>query len=218
VRIIAATHQNLEQRVKDGTFREDLFHRLNVIRLRLPSLRNRQEDIPVLIKHFLVKSAQQLGGEPKRISEAALQRLAAFSFPGNVRQLENVCHWLTVMAPSQVVEIKDLPQEVTDELPGALDAGLSHEPAAAPVGLSAAWGGESQVDWTADLYTKASALLQSQVPEVWDVLARSFEKTVIQAGLDHTKGRRIDAALRLGIGRNTITRKIQDLGMDDTPA
>jgi two-component system nitrogen regulation response regulator GlnG len=112
VRVIAATHQNLEQRVKDGVFREDLFHRLNVIRLRLPALRERLEDIPMLTRHFLQQSARQLGVEPKRISDAALVWLGQFAFPGNVRQLENICHWLTVMAPAQVIEPKDLPPEV----------------------------------------------------------------------------------------------------------
>jgi two-component system nitrogen regulation response regulator GlnG len=112
VRVIAATHQDLEQRVKIGGFREDLFHRLNVIRLRLPALRERGEDVPALTRHFLQVSARQLGVEPKRISDAALAKLAAFGFPGNVRQLENICHWLTVMAPAQLIEAKDLPPEV----------------------------------------------------------------------------------------------------------
>ena len=111
-RVIAATHQNLEQRVKDGSFREDLFHRLNVIRLRLPPLRERRADVPALARHFLQQSARQLGVEPKRFADAALARLAGFDFPGNVRQLENICHWLTVMAPAQVIEMKDLPPEV----------------------------------------------------------------------------------------------------------
>ncbi|MEN9712644.1 MAG: nitrogen regulation protein, partial [Pseudomonadota bacterium] len=113
VRVIAATHQDLEKRVKDGAFREDLYHRLNVIRLRLPALRERREDIPMLTKHFLQQSAQQLGVEPKRIADDAQAVLDQFAFPGNVRQLENICHWLTVMAPSQVIEPKDLPPEVT---------------------------------------------------------------------------------------------------------
>src|SRR5512133_2137324 len=117
VRVIAATHQNLEQRVKEGAFREDLFHRLNVIRLRLPPLRERREDIAVLTRHFLQQSAVQLGVEPKRISEAALAWLGNFAFPGNVRQLENICHWLTVMAPAQVIEPKDLPPEVLSATP-----------------------------------------------------------------------------------------------------
>jgi two-component system nitrogen regulation response regulator GlnG len=112
VRVIAATHQDLEQRVREGGFREDLFHRLNVIRLRLPRLTDRREDIPMLTRHFLQQSARQLGVEPKRISDAAVARLGTFGFPGNVRQLENICHWLTVMAPAQMIEEKDLPPEV----------------------------------------------------------------------------------------------------------
>ncbi|MBC7940472.1 MAG: nitrogen regulation protein NR(I), partial [Chitinophagaceae bacterium] len=112
VRVIAATHQNLEERVRQGAFREDLFHRLNVIRLRLPALRERREDIPMLARFFLQKSAKELGVDTKRITDAALARLAAFDYPGNVRQLENICHWLTVMAPAQVVEAKDLPPEL----------------------------------------------------------------------------------------------------------
>src|SRR5437762_8460338 len=115
VRVIAATHQNLEQRVRDGSFREDLFHRLNVIRLRLPSLRERAEDIPLLSKHFLAASAQQLGVEPKRLADEALQHLSRLELPGNVRQLENLCHWLTVMAPGQVIEVGDLPAEFRDQ-------------------------------------------------------------------------------------------------------
>jgi len=118
VRVIAATHQNLEDRVRQGVFREDLFHRLNVIRLRLPALRERREDIPTLARFFLQKSAKDLGVEAKRISEAALARLAGFDFPGNVRQLENICHWLTVMAPAQVIETKDLPPELLDPRAG----------------------------------------------------------------------------------------------------
>jgi two-component system nitrogen regulation response regulator GlnG len=113
VRVIAATHQNLEQRVREGLFREDLYHRLNVIRLRLPSLRERREDIPILTRYFLAQSAKQLGVEAKRMSESAMQFLAALDLPGNVRQLENLCNWITVMAPGQAVEIKDLPQELT---------------------------------------------------------------------------------------------------------
>ena len=119
VRVIAATHQNLEERVRDGVFREDLYHRLNVIRLRLPALRERREDIPMLTRFFLQKSARELGVEAKRITDAALARLPDFDFPGNVRQLENICHWLTVMAPAQVVEAKDLPPELLAQRAGA---------------------------------------------------------------------------------------------------
>jgi two-component system, NtrC family, nitrogen regulation response regulator GlnG len=135
VRVIAATHQNLEQRVKEGSFREDLFHRLNVIRLRLPALRERREDISDLVKHFLQISAQQLGAEPKRISKAALQKVSQFDFPGNVRQLENMCHWLTVMAPAQTIDIKDLPPEVLSRAPGELSQILASptDPAASHV-------------------------------------------------------------------------------------
>src|SRR6185312_7836520 len=119
VRVIAATHQDLEARVKQGLFREDLFHRLNVIRLRLPPVRERREDIPLLVKHFLGKSARELGVEAKRLSDAALKFLAAQDFPGNVRQIENMCHWLTVMAPGVSVDVNDLPPELR------LDAGTA---------------------------------------------------------------------------------------------
>src|ERR1700704_2569744 len=122
VRVIAATHQNLEERVKLGGFREDLFHRLNVIRLRLPALRERREDVPGLARFFLQKSAKELGVEAKRITEAALARLVRFDYPGNVRQLENICHWLTVMAPSPVVEAKDLPPEIAPDAPAVATA------------------------------------------------------------------------------------------------
>src|SRR5437016_5420979 len=122
VRVIAATHQNLEERVKGGAFREDLFHRLNVIRLRLPALRERREDVPALARSFLQKSAKELGVEAKRITDAALARLMKFDFPGNVRQLENICHWLTVMAPAQVIEAKDLPPELLGDAGSVLTA------------------------------------------------------------------------------------------------
>ncbi|MDP1692221.1 MAG: nitrogen regulation protein NR(I) [Burkholderiaceae bacterium] len=218
VRVIAATHQNLEQRVKDGIFREDLFHRLNVIRLRLPALRERRDDIPVLARQFLQKSARDLGVEAKRLSDPALARLAAFDYPGNVRQLENICHWLTVMAPTQVVEAKDLPPELVSDMVAAPDAhaaaiappptapGTQTMPAASPVAGSG---------WLADLEHEARALLDAGTPEVWNTLTRQFEARLILAALDSTRGRRIEAAQRLGIGRNTITRKIQDLGLDD---
>jgi two-component system nitrogen regulation response regulator GlnG len=122
VRVIAATHQNLEQRVRDGLFREDLYHRLNVIRLRLPSLRERREDIPILVRHFLVQSARQLGVEAKRMSEEAVRFLSGLELPGNVRQLENLCNWITVMAPGQTVEVKDLPRDLTQAQPAGMVA------------------------------------------------------------------------------------------------
>jgi len=228
VRVIAATHQNLEQRVKEGVFREDLFHRLNVIRLRLPALRERLEDIPMLTRHFLQQSARQLGVEPKRISEAALAWIGQFAFPGNVRQLENMCHWLTVMAPAQVIEPKDLPPEVAvtqaPPAPRALPVSVEEPPALAQaqsdltapekiLGLPAAptvhVGG-----WEQGLEAEAGALLATDRSDVWDTLTARFESRLIQAALAATRGRRIDAAQKLGIGRNTITRKIQELGLE----
>jgi two-component system, NtrC family, nitrogen regulation response regulator GlnG len=218
VRVIAATHQNLEQRVKDGVFREDLFHRLNVIRLRLPALRERPDDIPMLARQFLQKSAKDLGVEAKRLSEAALARLAAFDYPGNVRQLENICHWLTVMAPSQMVEAKDLPPELLGDVAAAPSAAViapvpqplpSASAPAAPPSPSAGSG------WLSDLEREARALLDAGTPEVWEALTRQFEARLILTALESTRGRRIEAAQKLGIGRNTITRKIQELGLDD---
>ena len=229
VRVIAATHQNLEERVRAGTFREDLFHRLNVIRLRLPPLRERREDVPMLTRFFLQKSAKELGVDAKRITDDALQRLMAFDFPGNVRQLENLCHWLTVMAPSQVVEAKDLPPELLARedavRPPAALAGeavrpapgvLAAVPAPAPaVGDGLAERAAPSGGWLGDLQREARGLLEAGVPDVWDTLSRKFEGQMIHTALEVTRGRRIEAAQKLGIGRNTITRKIQELGLDD---
>jgi two-component system nitrogen regulation response regulator GlnG len=265
VRVIAATHQNLEQRVKEGGFREDLFHRLNVIRLRLPPLRERREDIAALTKHFLQQSAKQLGAEPKRIAPAAIARLTQFAFPGNVRQLENICHWLMVMAPTQVIDEKDLPPEVLDGQGAPVQAGVAASfaaavatetpapPAAASVEdainreaayASSTWSagqfgtqsslpaaatqvsplnaeaatrstpfvpaaqstaGTPGAGWEADLTAEALQLL---------ALTARFERQLIAAALSTTRGRRIEAAVKLGIGRNTITRKIQELGLE----
>ena len=239
VRVIAATHQDLEQRVKEGVFREDLFHRLNVIRLRLPALRERRDDIPMLTRHFLSQSATQLGVEPKRISEAALVTLAKFAFPGNVRQLENICHWLTVMAPAQLIEAKDLPPEVISELAGrpGLAVQVEHEPAedsvmqpatvrqepesldGGPMDQDAPAGSVGRIDspaaWELGLEVEAMTLLANGHTDVWEVLTRRFEARLIRTALANTKGRRIEAAQKLGIGRNTITRKIQELGLED---
>jgi two-component system nitrogen regulation response regulator GlnG len=230
VRVIAATHQDLEQRVKEGGFREDLFHRLNVIRLRLPALRERREDIPMLTRHFLQRSAQQLGMEPKRITESAMAQLCQFQFPGNVRQLENICHWLTVMAPAQVIEVKDLPPEVMSQPvavpqtdlaapllaplaaagPAAEGLAPAVSPVYAPVGVAAA-----DSSWEQSLEREALQLLGEGRNDVWDVLSRRFESRLILTALSTTRGRRIEAAQRLGIGRNTITRKIQELGIEE---
>ncbi len=222
VRVIAATHQDLEQRVKDGNFREDLFHRLNVIRLRLPALRERREDIPMLARHFLQQSAKQLGVEPKRISDAALARLTAFAFPGNVRQLENVCHWLTVMAPAQLIEPKDLPPEIgaavpepaAARAPEAMPAPAPVEPLPAAPAAAAATAAAPAGEWEAGLEAEALRLLATGNRDVWEQLTRRFESRLILTALATTRGRRIEAAQKLGIGRNTITRKIQELGLE----
>ena len=225
VRVIAATHQDLEQRVKEGVFREDLFHRLNVIRLRLPALRERKEDVQVLTKHFLLQSAQQLGVEPKRISEQALEILSQFHFPGNVRQLENICHWLTVMAPAQMIEAKDLPPDVllpvSSKLPLNVQSIDVIEAAMPQVGaLANPSSGNTLVNlgahagWESALEVEALQLLGTDRQDVWDVLTRRFESLLIQAALATTRGRRIEAAVKLGIGRNTITRKIQELHIE----
>jgi two-component system nitrogen regulation response regulator GlnG len=240
VRVIAATHQDLEQRVKDGGFREDLFHRLNVIRLRLPALRERREDVFMLTRHFLQQSAKQLGVEPKRISDTALQQLSLFGFPGNVRQLENICHWLTVMAPAQVIEPKDLPPEVLSVAPQASpaparaetmetatpeQAGIAKQgspsqmpempvPAVPGSGLDGGSAVQGLSWWETGLEAEALALLTSGRSDVWDVLTRRFESRLILTALANTHGRRIEAAHKLGIGRNTITRKIQELNLE----
>lgn len=263
VRVIAATHQNLEDHVKQGLFREDLFHRLNVIRLRLPSLRERKEDVPLLSKHFLSQSARELGVETKRLSASALSILSQFDFPGNVRQLENICRWITVMAPAQVVEARDLPPEVREAVGASMPsvtfgesdgqvggelAGLSSQfsqplptdvfspPPSTPSNLhtnqtwrdtSGSSGGyvpevlpvampslSAPDDWLSLLRNDVAKALSEGRENVMDTFACQFETTLIQAALRATHGKRIEAAQRLGIGRNTITRKIQDLKID----
>src|SRR5512133_769847 len=191
VRVIAATHQDLEERVRQGLFREDLFHRLNVIRLRLPSLRERREDIPLLAKHFLAKSARELGTEGKRLSDAAMEYLALQDFPGNVRQLENLCHWLTVMAPTQTIEVADLPAE-----------------------LKLGVGGLPESDWVAALEREVELAFGRGETAILDKFAQAFETALIGKALARTGGRRIEAANLLGMGRNTITRKIAELGLE----
>jgi two-component system nitrogen regulation response regulator GlnG len=244
VRVIAATHQNLEQRVREGLFREDLYHRLNVIRLRLPPLRERREDIVLLVRHFLQKSASELGVDAKRLSDAALAVLQHYPFPGNVRELENLCHWLTVMAPGLTVDVKDLPPELHQTpghaprvslqqpmqgVPSREAAAQTDAPASADlkqpaiplqvatpeIDAAGSPGGPLQEGWEAAVARVARELLQAGQTEVMDQLTQRFERAVIQAALGVTHGRRIEAAVKLGIGRNTITRKIQDLGLDD---
>jgi two-component system nitrogen regulation response regulator GlnG len=193
VRIIAATHQDLEERVKLGLFREDLFHRLNVIRLRLPPLRERREDVPLLVKHFLQQSAQELGVEAKQPSASALRYLATMGWSGNVRQLENVCHWLTVMAPGQNIDVADLPPELKED---------SSKPTTA-------------TSWQEALAAEVMDALNRGEQEILETRTKEFEKILISRALSHTGGRRIEAATQLGMGRNTLTRKIQELGIEE---
>ena len=192
VRIIAATHQDLEERVKAGLFREDLFHRLNVIRLRLPALRERREDIPLLIKHFLQQSALDLGVETKQPTAAALKYLSAVNWSGNVRQLENVCHWLTVMAPGQNIDVADLPPELKDD---------NSKTSAA-------------MSWQEALAEEVTNALNRGEQNVLETRTQIFERILISKALAHTNGRRIEAANQLGMGRNTLTRKIQELDIE----
>ncbi|MBN3790340.1 nitrogen regulation protein NR(I) [Burkholderia sp. Ac-20353] len=231
VRVIAATHQNLESRVRQGLFREDLYHRLNVIRLRLPPLRERSEDIALLTRHFLQKSARDLGVEPKRVSDEALAYLSSLQFPGNVRQLENLANWLTVMAPAQTVEVKDLPPDLVPSGAAVAATGDSADahaaggepavppPAAvgavgAPVAATPGSGPAGYPMWEHGLRTEVARLLRENSADVMDELARRFEAAVIREALDFTRGRKVEAAERLGIGRNTITRKIQELHLE----
>lgn len=197
VRVIAATHQDLENRVKEGGFREDLYHRLNVIRLRLPALRERVLDIPLLARHFLQKSANELKVEPKQLSDAAITALQAHPLPGNVRQLENICHWLTVMAPGQRIDVVDLPPE----LRGVQSASGAMMPTA------------GNGDWVSLLADHAQHAFRAGQSGIIEHLTQQFEGTLITEALRATHGRRIEAAQLLGLGRNTLTRKIQELGL-----
>jgi two-component system nitrogen regulation response regulator GlnG len=191
VRIIAATNQDLESRVKDGKFREDLFHRLNVIRIHLPPLRERREDIPTLAGYFLKKSATELGVEAKQLAPAAEEFLSRLPWPGNVRQLENTCRWLTVMAPGQTVRVEDLPPEL----------------------LAADAGSAPGADWEDQLKNTVEQRLARGEDEIFKGINDSFERILIEAALKHAGGRKQDAARKLGWGRNTLTRKLKDLDL-----
>ncbi len=192
VRVIAATHQNLEAQVQAGKFREDLLHRLNVVRVRVPPLRERREDIPGLVQHFLARAARELQVDCKTVAPDVLARLANFDWPGNVRQLENVCRWLTVMTPTQTVRADDLPAEVVGA-PASVDA-----------------------DWQSSLRRWAAGRLASGERGVMNDLTPAFERLMIGVALERTGGRRQEAALLLGWGRNTLTRKIKELGIAGT--
>jgi two-component system nitrogen regulation response regulator GlnG len=191
VRIIAATHQNLETLVQEGKFREDLFHRLNVIRIHIPRLSDRREDIPTLARHFLSSAAQELAVEPKLLKRETESFLQNLPWPGNVRQLENTCRWITVMASGREVHVDDLPPEL-------LTQPQENSPVSNWEQALRQWADQS-------LARGQSNLLDSAVP--------TFERIMIETALKHTAGRRRDAALLLGWGRNTLTRKIKELGM-----
>ncbi|MBN3562610.1 nitrogen regulation protein NR(I) [Amphritea spongicola] len=197
VRIIAATHQDLEKLVKEGRFREDLFHRLNVIRIHIPKLAQRREDIPKLAEHFLQSSARELAVEPKVLNPVTAEFLAGLSWPGNVRQLENTCRWLTVMASGREVLLADLPPELADQTG------------------SVTTGNDTGMNWQAGLQRWVEAELGQGRSDVLATAVPDFEKVMIRVALAHTGGRRKDAAELLGWGRNTLTRKIKELAMDD---
>jgi len=196
VRIIAATHQNLEQRVAQGDFRDDLFHRLNVIRIHIPPLRERREDIALLVKHFMHHAADELNMDVKTLDTETTLYLSNLEWPGNVRQLENTCRWLTVMSPGQVIHLADLPPEL-----------MNQPQSEKPIGD---WA-EGLRRWTEQALAQGnSAILDEAVPR--------FEKVMIETALQHSGGRRQDAARLLGWGRNTLTRKIKELGLEETQA
>jgi two-component system nitrogen regulation response regulator GlnG len=193
VRIIAATHQNLEERVEKGDFREDLFHRLNVIRIHIPALRERSEDIGLLVRHFLQSAATELNMEVKSLDDETLEFLRKLEWRGNVRQLQNTCRWLTVMAPGQEVHLDDLPPELLNK--------------------------ESKIkmsdNWVKVLQYWAEQQLANGEVDLFDKATPEFERVMIQTALRSAGGRRQDAARLLGCGRNTLTRKIKELGMED---
>ena len=195
VRIIAATHQNLEKKVADGSFREDLFHRLNVIRIHIPSLNERREDIPKLANHFLIRAGKELGVETKILSKEAQTYLANHHWSGNVRQLENICRWLTVMASGQEVFIADLPSEITEEQTTSISHG----------------GTADNGDWRSHLKTWTAQQLASGQSDILAEAMPDFERIMLQTALEYTQGHKQDAAKLLGWGRNTLTRKLKEL-------
>jgi two-component system nitrogen regulation response regulator GlnG len=191
VRVLAATNRDLEKQVENGQFREDLYHRLNVIRIDIPSLSERAEDVPLLTKRFLRTSAEELQVEMKVLSEPALNKLMAYSWPGNVRQLENMCRWITVMAPAKSVSVEDLPKE-----------------------LSSAIVQNAPQDWEAALAKVVKHKLNIGQHDVLEELLKRFEAVMLTVALDHSNGHRQNAAKMLGWGRNTLTRKLKDLNLD----
>jgi two-component system nitrogen regulation response regulator GlnG len=193
VRIIAATHQDLEELVRSGEFREDLFHRLNVIRIHIPNLSERRQDIPRLMQHFFQRAAEELGGEPKVLLPETEQFLVHLDWPGNVRQLENTCRWITVMASGREVHLTDLPPE------------LNRESTLTPQ--------SNESDWKTLLHNWARNELVQGKRHILEQATPEFERVMIEAALQHSHGRKRDAAELLGWGRNTLTRKMKDLQM-----
>jgi two-component system nitrogen regulation response regulator GlnG len=193
VRVIAATHQNLEDRVRNGQFREDLFHRLNVIRIELPPLRARREDVPDLLDHYMRLAAQELGVEPKALTDDARAKLSAYPWPGNVRELVNLCRRFTVLAPGNEIRAEDLPPEITGAVANATP----------------------EQDWMSALAQWADRQALAPPRPLLDDALPAFERTLIRVALKHTQGHRQEAAKLLGWGRNTLTRKLKELGMDD---
>jgi two-component system nitrogen regulation response regulator GlnG len=191
-RVIAATHQDLERRVTDGTFREDLYHRLNVIRIRVPPLRQRPEDVPALLDHYLEEAAAEVGVPTKMLTAEARKALERYDWPGNVRELVNVCRRLTLLAPGEKIEPEDLPGELkpTEPVPGGADS------------------------WTVSLSRWAESTLAMDGPPLLDSAVPEFERVLIRAALARAGGHRQHAARLLGWGRNTLTRKMRSLGME----
>lgn len=198
VRIIAATHQDLEKLVNEGKFREDLFHRLNVIRIQIPALRERSEDIPLLMEYFLQQSAEEMGMVPKRLKQDAIEALTAFAWPGNVRQLENASRWITVMAAGQDIHLQDLPEEIRRESSREITV--------------------SDQKWQSELGNWAHNALRSNKKEILSEALPEFERVLIKEALEYTAGKKQEAALLLGWGRNTLTRKMKELDLSATEA
>ena len=196
VRIIAATHQDLERLVQQGQFREDLFHRLNVIRVHLPPLRERREDIPQLAQHFLAAAAREIGVEAKILAKDTAIKLAQLPWPGNVRQLENTCRWLTVMASGQEILPQDLPPELLKE----------------PSSTATIAAGDG--DWESALRDMVDRRLGEGESDLLADMQPTFERIMLEVALKHTQGHKQEAARRLGWGRNTLTRKLKELEME----
>ncbi|MES2682406.1 MAG: nitrogen regulation protein NR(I) [Pseudomonadota bacterium] len=218
VRVVAATHQNLDTLVQEGRFREDLYHRLNVIRVRIPALRERREDVPYLMRHFLQRAAEELKTEAKLALPEVMTALSAYHWPGNVRQLENTCRWLTVMAPGREIHLQDLPPEILGSLgeSARTEPGISTPTPTATMPVSQPLvAAEESHDWLGALRRWGRVELEKGHDGLLDQAAPAFERALLEIALEATKGQRIEAAKRLGWGRNTLTRKIKELGLGD---